>query len=347
MLAATTTLGGRSIADLLSCPTSGRAMRVAGRAYVSEGDPGLAFPIEEGIVRAFVPHEPMGGDVTERIKAFYEETPFPNYDDLDDVGSLIEKSLARGFPELLNRAISPNATVLEVGCGTGQLGNFLSIMGRRVLSVDLCLNSLRLAQRFRDANGLTNVTFAQMNLFRLPLAPGRFDVVICTGVLHHTSDPRGGFRRLVPLVKPGGHLVIGLYNRYGRIKTRLRRALMVLLGEQVASRDPYLSTYRVASDKRRAWLMDQYRNPHESLHTIDEALGWFDESGIRFVRALPSTIFQSRFSLDYRHSLFEEESRGSRVDRWLSQVEQMVADTEGGLFVVIGRKDEPSWPRTS
>ena len=48
----------------------------------------------------------------------------PNYDDLDDVGSLIEKSLARGFPEMLNRSIPPNATVLEVGCGTGQLGKF-------------------------------------------------------------------------------------------------------------------------------------------------------------------------------------------------------------------------------
>ena len=169
-------------------------MRLIRGAYVSEGDPSVVFPIEDGIVKAFVSHQPHDGDVTETIKAFYEENPFPNYEGTEDVGSLIEKSVARGFPEMLNRSIPPNATVLEVGGGTGQLGNFLSIASRRVLSTDLCLNSLRLAQRFRDANGLDNVTFAQMNLFRLPLQPEHFDVVICTGVLHHTADPRGGFR---------------------------------------------------------------------------------------------------------------------------------------------------------
>ena len=315
-------------------------MRLVGNAYVSEGDPHVAFPIEEGIVRAFVPHEPATGDVTEVIKAFYEKNPFPDYEGTDDVGSLIEKSVVRGFPEMLNRSIRPNATVLEVGCGTGQLGNFLSIANRKVLSTDLCVNSLCLAERFRDANGLGNVTFAQMNLFRLPLQPERFDVVICTGVLHHTADPRGGFTGLVPFLKPGGHVLVGLYNRYGRLKTQLRRKLTRLFGERVASLDPYLSTYRVTGDKRRAWFMDQYRNPHESLHTMDEVLGWFDQAGIRFVRALPSTVLGSRSSLDYRGSLFDEEPRGSRPDRLFSQLQQMLEDMEGGLFVVIGRNGE-------
>jgi SAM-dependent methyltransferase len=314
-------------------------MRFGAGAYVSEGDPNVVFPIEEGIVRAFVPHEPAAGDVTETIKAFYEENPFPNYEGTEDVGSLIEKSVARGFPEMLNRSIPPNATVLEVGSGTGQLGNFLSIAGRRVLSTDLCLNSLRLAERFRAANGLQNVTFAQMNLFRLPLQAERFDVVICTGVLHHTADPHGGFRGLLPLVKPGGYVLVGLYNRYGRVKTRVRRRLARVWGERVAALDPYLRAYGVTRDKRRAWFMDQYRNPHESLHTMDETLEWFDEAGIRFVRGLPSTVLGSRFSLDYRSSLLDEEPRGSRLDRLFSQLQQLLQDTEGGLFVMIGRKN--------
>ena len=315
-------------------------MRRIESGYVSTGDPNLILPIEDGIVRAFVPHEPVAGDVTEVMKSFYEENPFPDYEGTDDVGSLIEKSMARGFPEMLNRSIRPNASVLEVGCGTGQLGNFLSISGRRVLSADVCLNSLRLAQRFKQANGLESVTFAQMNLFRLPLRPARFDIVICTGVLHHTAEPRRGFMGLMPFVKPGGHVLVGLYNRYGRLKTRVRREMAKILGERVTGLDPYINKYRVTRDKRRAWFMDQYKNPHESLHTLDQVLHWFDEAGIRFVRALPSTVLGSRFSLDYRDSLFDEESRGSRLDRLFSQLQQMVEDTEGGLFVVIGRKDD-------
>jgi 2-polyprenyl-3-methyl-5-hydroxy-6-metoxy-1,4-benzoquinol methylase len=315
-------------------------MCLVGDRYVSEGNGEVAFPIDEGIVRAFMPHEPTAGDVTATIKEFYEENPFPNYEGMEDVGSLIEKSVARGFPEMLNRSIRPRTTVLEVGCGTGQLGNFLSIASRRVLSVDLCWNSLRLGERFRRANGLTNVTFAQMNLFCLPLQRERFDVVICTGVLHHTINPQGGFIGLTSLVKPGGHMLVGLYNRYGRLRTRWRRQLANVLGERVVALDPYVRTFHITQDKRRVWFMDQYKNPHESLHTVDEVLGWFERAGIRFVRALPSTVFGSRFSLDYRASLFDEEPRGSRMDRLLSQLQQMWDDTEGGLFIVIGRKDE-------
>jgi 2-polyprenyl-3-methyl-5-hydroxy-6-metoxy-1,4-benzoquinol methylase len=315
-------------------------MCLVGDSYVSEGNREIVFPIEEGIVRAFVLHEPRAGDVTETIKGFYEENPFPNYEGTEDVGSLLEKSVARGFPEMLNRSIRPGATVLEVGCGTGQLGNFLSIASRRVLSVDLCWNSLRLGERFRRANSLNNITFAQMNLFRLPLQRERFDVVICTGVLHHTANPQGGFMELASLVTPGGYMLVGLYNRYGRLKTRWRRQLAKVVGERVAAIDPYITTHGIAQDKRRAWFMDQYRNPHESLHTIDEVLGWFEHAGIQFVRTLPSTVFGSRFSLDYRASLFDQEPRGSRVDRLLSQLQQMWEDREGGLFIAIGRKDE-------
>jgi SAM-dependent methyltransferase len=328
----------RTIEDLLECPVSGAPMRWTGAAYVSEADPTVTFPLEAGIVRAYLPHDPVAGDVTESIRGFYEAHPFPDYDDTEDVGSLIEKSLTRGFPEMLNRSIPPHGAVLEVGCGTGQLGNFLSIAARRVLSVDLCLNSLRLAESFRSSQGLTGVTFAQMNLFRLPLRPERFDVVLCTGVLHHTSDPRRGFRDLLRHLRPGGHVVVGLYNRLGRLKTRIRARLPGKLGERLVARDPYLREHGASNRKRQAWVMDQYRNPHESLHTMDEVLGWFDQDGVEFRRSLPGTVLGSGFSPDYRRSLFEAEWRGSRVDRWLSQAQQMLADTEGGLFIMIGRK---------
>lgn len=296
------------------------------------------FPSEEGILAAFLPHEASAGDVTETMRAFYEDAPFPNYDGLETVGSLIEKSVARGFPEMLNRSIPPHASVLEVGCGTGQLGNFLSIANRKVLSVDLCWNSLRLAQQFKEKHRLRSVTFAQMNLFRMPLRANAFDVVICLGVLHHTSDPRGGFRRLVSLVKPGGHVLVGLYNRYGRLKTRLRRSLFSVLGQRFAFLDPYLRGHDLGPAKRRAWYLDQYRNPHESLHTMDEVLQWFADEGVHFVRALPSSIFGCEFKLDYRQSLFTDEARGSATDRLFSQLRQLIHDTEGGLFTMIGRK---------
>ncbi|MDP8246172.1 MAG: methyltransferase domain-containing protein [Candidatus Hinthialibacter antarcticus] len=324
--------------DLLICPKTGAPMRLQGDAYVSEGDDSVRFPIEEGFLRAFVPHEGADEDITQKMKAFYEEHPFPNYDDIDSVGSLIEKSLARGFPNLFNRSIPPHSTVLEVGCGTGQLGNFLSVFQRRVVSVDLCLNSLRLATKFKTENQLDRASFCHMNLFRIPLKPESFDYLICTGVLHSTDDPVGGFRGFVPLVKPGGYMVIGLYNRYCRMKTVMRQWMYPFMGDRVAMFDPYLRQYKVSEEKRKSWIMDQYVNPRESLHTIDEVLQWFDDNGIEFVRALPSAVFGTRPDYDYRKSVFEPEPRGTVLDHLLSQGREMIYDIDGGLFLMIGRK---------
>jgi SAM-dependent methyltransferase len=187
-------------------------------------------------------------------------------------------------------------------------------------------------------HGLTNVHFAQMNLLRLPLQAGVFDAVICTGVLHHTSNPYEGFRRLIPLVKPGGHLIVGLYNLFGRAKTRMRALLSRLIGTRVEAWDPYLSREKLSAEARLAWYMDQYRNPHESLHTMDEVLRWFDASGLGFVRALPSALCGRDVDLDYRASLFDPEPRGSRLDRLFSQCQQMFTDGEGGLFLMIGSR---------
>ena len=130
---------------------------------------------------------PDGRDVTEMVKQFYEQTPFPNYDDLDNPRALIEKAREGMFARLLNEQIPYDARVVEIGCGTGQLTNFLAIAHRSVLGVDVCLNSLRLAERFKAEHGLERATFAQMNLFRPALKDGFFDVVISNGVLHHTA----------------------------------------------------------------------------------------------------------------------------------------------------------------
>ena len=46
-----------------------------------------------------------------------------------------------------------------------------------------------------------------------------FDFIFCNGVLHHTKDPYNNFVRLISLLKKDQIFVIGLYNRYGRIRT--------------------------------------------------------------------------------------------------------------------------------
>jgi SAM-dependent methyltransferase len=297
------------------------------------------FAVENGIPRLFWPHESVGedSDVTEQVKAFYEDTPFPNYQDHESVRSLIDKSRRGGYAHLLHEAIPFNSNVLEVGCGTGQLSNFLGIACRRVIGTDLCGNSLSLGEAFRREHGLDRTVFLQMNLFRPAFRRASFDVLLCNGVLHHTSDPLGGFRGLVPLVRPGGYIVIGLYNSYGRLMTDLRRLAFRMTGGRARWLDPYLRGTSLSRDKERAWFRDQYQHPHESKHTMGEVLGWFADAGLDFVRGVPSTKLGGE-ALP-AGGLFAPESPGSWFDRLIVQAVQIGAGSrEGGFFLMIGRK---------
>lgn len=301
-----------------------------------------AFPVNGNVPELFWPHENTdeGSDITEIVRAFYEETPFPNYNDHDSVRSLVEKARAGLYARRLDETIAYNTSVLEVGCGTGQLTNFLGMSCRRVIGADLCLNSLRLGESFRSKSGLERVRFMQMNLFRPALKPGQFDVVLCNGVLLTTRDPFEGFQNLTGLVKPGGHIVIGLYNTYGRLATDLRRQLFRLTRGRAKWIDPVLRQRGLSDDKRRAWFADQYCHPHETKQTFGEVQEWFEKTGIEFVRGVPA-MRPGDDGLGGT-SLFEPQPKGTKLDHFLVQAMQIVApgQKEGGFFIMIGKKPE-------
>lgn len=193
--------------------------------------------------------------VTKKIQQFYEEYPFPSYGMVHTSEELYRLGNREGcFTEFLNSLIFPNSLVLECGCGTGQLSTFLSMDGATVIGTDVCHKSLEIANKFKNNNNLKNVSFIQMDLFN-PCLEEVFDVVICNGVLHHTFDPEHGFDKISKLLKHGGLIVIGLYHK-SRFFTKWFKAL-------------------IEKKRNSIWYMDQYRHPHESLHTVKEVKKWF------------------------------------------------------------------------
>jgi SAM-dependent methyltransferase len=288
----------------------------------------------------YSPHETASsrGDVTDVMRSFYEENPFPDYEDLDSDWSLRERAQRGVFARLLDEQIPHDARILEVGCGTGQLSNFLSMRwGRVVFGSDLSLPSLRLGREFSVRHRLENVAFLQMNLFRPAFKPESFDVVICNGVLHHTADPFRGLRSISQLAKPGGYVLVGLYNTYGRIPTDFRRFIFRLSGDRLRFLDPRLRAGDVSDKRKHTWFMDQYRNPHESKHTIDEVLGWFDELGLEFVHGIPTILASEQMTENEK--LFEASPKGTTLDHFLVQLGMLAkGGREGGFFIMIGRK---------
>jgi SAM-dependent methyltransferase len=248
--------------QLFACPACLGHLRLEGDRMVCE-QCSATYPIQDGIPRLFHPHGGVAErngiekqqDVTDIVKAFYEENPFPNYDDLDSRESLITKARRGVFARLMDEQIPQGALVLEAGCGTGQFSNFLGISWkRRVFGSDLCLNSLRLAKGFKDKNKIQNAAFLQMNLFRPAFQENSFDVVISNGVLHHTGDPLGGFRSISRLVKPGGVIVIGLYHKIGRLTTDARRVVFNAFGDRFRFLDAHMRNRDYNEARKRAWF---------------------------------------------------------------------------------------------
>ena len=303
------------------------------------GGCGHEFGLDQGIPQLFWHNDWPADkpDVTLAIQAFYEETPFPNYDDFDSAVALREKARRGVLARLLDEQLRYGSAILEAGCGTGQLSNFLGMTwGRMVFGTDACLNSLRLGENFRVQNDIRGTTFLQMNLFRPVFKPESFDIVICNGVLHHTSDPFLGFQTLVKLVKRGGFILIGLYNKYSRLSTDFRRSLFRILGSRFQFLDPQIRSRAASAKRKQAWFLDQYKNPHESKHTYGEVLGWFLAAGVQFVNSIPKTN-GAAFSM--QEKLFEPTSPGSSFDRfWVQFSEMLAGGRDGGFFIMIGKR---------
>jgi len=300
------------------------------------------YPVEDGIPLLFWPNgwECSREDVTDVIKSFYEKTPFPNYEEFESLGDLIQKAEKGVFARVLNEQIPSKIRVLEVGCGTGQFSNFLGIVHRIVFGTDICLNSLKLGEKFREKNHLERVGFYQMNLFKPIFKEESFPLVVCNGVLHHTSDPYAGFQSISRLVKKGGYIIIGLYNKFGRVKTDILRVIFKIFKDRPKFLDPRLRRARDLGDlKRLAWFTDQYKNPHESKHTIGEVLGWFRKTGIEFINSVPKLKAFEGFSEDEK--LFKPNPLGSWFDNFLVQTRLLLTGREGGFFLMIGRKKGP------
>ena len=206
-----------------------------------------------------------------------------------------------------------------------------------MFGADLCLNSLKLGHGFKRDNNVENVAFVQTNLFRPAFKPESFDLVVSNGVLHHTSDPHLAFKSIARLVKPGGHIIIGLYNTFGRIPTDIRRLIFAVSGNRFKFLDSRLRDKSLNEMRKHTWFMDQYKHPHESKHTIGEVMRWFDGAGFDFVKGIPKPRAFESFEAD--EQLFAPGPGGSSLDHFIVQASMLLTGgSEGGFFVMIGSK---------
>jgi hypothetical protein len=214
------------------------------------------------------------------------------------------------------------------------LSLYLAHADRTVVAIDLARPSLLLGADAARRFGIEGVLFVESTCARPACAKVRS--TSCSRSVCCTTHPirARASRHLASLARPGGTIVLGLYNAIARLPLRLRRAVARLTGYRWIPFDPCCATAATSRRDARPGLRDQYRHPEEHRHTLREVQRWFAHNGIDYLRAYPSALLG-----EDPDDLFEPAGDDWLLEGWLAQwcwIRSL--GHEGGLFVTVGRR---------
>jgi len=188
------------------------------------------------------------------VRQYWNEHPLLSHE-LEDVGSAEffdaldrikrEDSDAYALP-YWGFENSCDQTVLDIGCGPGWVSVQYALAGAIVDSVDLTPRAIEITN-FHCQYRRTSVTAQVGNAESLPFEDERFDLVVASGVLHHTPDTQSAFAEAFRVAKPGGQGRITLY-RKGALHSRLLFPATKLFMRLSAVRHPGGSLTRGCDD---------------------------------------------------------------------------------------------------
>ncbi|NER82678.1 MAG: methyltransferase domain-containing protein [Leptolyngbya sp. SIO1D8] len=182
----------------------------------------------------------------ERSDAEFKDYEYGLADHFEDIDSVVskydswaqfydEEHLRNGWRILLNylaysmsKHLTSDDAILDVGCGTGLLGQELNSYGFHDLNgIDISSKSLRIAETLGIYKSLEYAELGKT----LKFPNNAFDALLSTGVFARNQVPLNAFDELIRILKPGSLLLIvlriednGFY--YKKLKEYYRQELL-------------------------------------------------------------------------------------------------------------------------
>ena len=104
--------------------------------------------------------------------------------------------------------LSAADTVLDVACGTGMVACAFATIASHVTGIDLTPAMLVQAGLLAQRNGLTNLSWQQGDIEKLPFPDHSFSVVVSRYAFHHFLHPDLVISEMVRVCRPGGRVSI-------------------------------------------------------------------------------------------------------------------------------------------
>ena len=232
---------------------------------------------------AFAYPEPFA-DLTEEIRKGYYQ--------VGDPGLYGPVLWPRGRPQRPLR-------ILVAGCGTVQAA-YTAYMnpGDEVVGIDLSEASLAHERFLQERHELVNLKLFKGDLIDVSSLGEQFDVILCTGVLHHMADPAAGLWALREVLAPDGVMILMLYGQTVRsgvymLQDAFRRMGIEQTPEGVAlvrriiaelPRSHHAQNYIGAADELKddAAIVDTFLHPQDRAYTVPMILELVEGCGLTF-----------------------------------------------------------------
>jgi SAM-dependent methyltransferase len=236
-----------------------------------------------------------------------------NWQDFSEQRLSFERiNLAAGsLQSLLQRDSLISTDFLDIGCGSGLFSLAAYQLGAsRVIGIDVNSRCVSVSNRNRDLFAPNApIIFIEDSILNkeIPDKLGQFSIVYAWGSLHHTGSMWEAIHNAEKLVKPGGILVLAIYNEHftsplwGLIKKSynhlpgLGRKIMAMTFAGVIYLAKFLVTRRNPVEKERGmdfwydvidWI-GGYPYEYSTPQKIRSAL---EADGFKLQRFLPATV---------------------------------------------------------
>jgi 2-polyprenyl-3-methyl-5-hydroxy-6-metoxy-1,4-benzoquinol methylase len=137
----------------------------------------------------------------------YWDNAAASFDDEPD-HSLHDSSVLEAWTNFLRASLpDDNATVLDIGCGTGSLSVVLARLGHKVTGVDFSPSMISLARMKAEALNC-HIEFHTMDAASPVLPKEHFDTIVCRHLLWALPEPKRVLLRWAELLKGRGRLIL-------------------------------------------------------------------------------------------------------------------------------------------
>jgi SAM-dependent methyltransferase len=239
------------------------------------------------------------------IRDFYTSHPFPPpLENLERAREMwLDENIHHAEHHLLwpDREYRADLDVLIAGCGTWQAAKYAFCHpAAGVTGIDVSPTSLEHTNRLKQDYNLTNLEVHQLAIENVEKLDHSFDLIICTGVLHHLVDPDAGLRALRSVLKPDGAMYLMVYAPHGRagiymIKEYCRRLGIGTTPEEIKDlitslrylpeHHPLLAAQGGARDFPNGdALADALLNPRERSYSVPQLFDLVEGSDLKLAR---------------------------------------------------------------